>query len=195
MEKNSFGAALIYFTGSAAFNVKLRHIAARLGYKVNEYGIFSLEDEKKYVHKTEKEMFDFLSMAYIVPQLREDRGEIEASMAAIRTYENDLCRRLIAGLEQIPGLRIYGIRRPERFDQRVPTVSFTMAGLSPREIAQRLAEANVFCWSGNYYALAIMECLGLEESGGMLRVGLAHYNTAQEVNTLLGVLDDMPCGL
>jgi selenocysteine lyase/cysteine desulfurase len=55
-----------------------------------------------------------------------------------------------------------------------------------------LGEANIFVWNGNFYALAVTERLGIEDDGGLLRVGLAHYNTAQEVDTLVGVLDDLP---
>jgi selenocysteine lyase/cysteine desulfurase len=89
-------------------------------------------------------------------------------------------------------LRIYGITDPDRFDQRVPTVSFTLEGLRPQEISQRLSQANIFAWAGHFYALAVTQRLGLEAQGGLLRVGLAHYNTPQEVDTLLDVLDDMP---
>jgi selenocysteine lyase/cysteine desulfurase len=113
-------------------------------------------------------------------------------MSAIRTYERELCQRLVTGLGEIPGLRIYGITDSPRFDRRVPTVSFTMDGLTPREIARRLDQANIFVWDGNFYALAVTKRLGLERRGGLLRVGLAHYNTAEEVETLLGVLEDMP---
>jgi cysteine desulfurase family protein (TIGR01976 family) len=120
------------------------------------------------------------------------RQNLKAGMAAIRAYEGGLCERLIAGLQEIDGLRICGITDPARFDQRVPTVSFTMEGLRPQEIARRLDEANIFAWNGNFYALAVTERLGLEDSGGLLRIGLAHYNTAKEVETLLGVLADMP---
>jgi cysteine desulfurase family protein (TIGR01976 family) len=120
------------------------------------------------------------------------RLELKAAMAAIRDYEQGLCRQLVAGVEQIPGLCIHGITEPERADQRVPTVSFSMEGTTPREIARRLAGANIFVWAGNFYALAVTERLGLEDQGGLLRVGLAHYNRAEEVDTLLGVLSDMP---
>ena len=120
------------------------------------------------------------------------RLDLKTGMSAIRTYETGLCQRLIAGLQKIPGLRIYGITDPEKLDRRVPTVSFTLEGISPREIALRLAEANIFVWNGNFYALAVTERLGLEEHGGLLRVGLVHYNTAEEVDYLLGVLGDMP---
>jgi len=74
----------------------------------------------------------------------------------------------------------------------VPTFSFTLEGLTPNEVARRLDAANIFVWDGNFYALAITERLGLEEHGGLVRVGLAHYNTAEEIDTLLGVLADMP---
>jgi cysteine desulfurase family protein (TIGR01976 family) len=120
------------------------------------------------------------------------RLDLKTGMAAIRTYETGLCQRLITGLQEIPGLRIYGITDPEKLDRRVPTVSFTLAGTSPQEIAVRLAEANIFVWNGNFYALAVTERLGLEEHGGLLRVGLVHYNTAEETDYLLGVLADMP---
>jgi selenocysteine lyase/cysteine desulfurase len=113
-------------------------------------------------------------------------------MVAIRAYERDLCQQLVTGLGEIPGLCIHGITDVAHFDRRAPTVSFTMEGLMPREIAQRLSQANIFVWDGNFYALAVTKRLGLEGRGGLLRVGLAHYNTAKEVAILLGVLEDMP---
>jgi cysteine desulfurase family protein (TIGR01976 family) len=126
------------------------------------------------------------------PGLEGRRLDLKASMAAIRAYERELCQTLIAGLGEIPGLHMYGITDPSRSHQRVPTVSFTFEGLAPQEISRRLDEANIFAWAGNFYALAVTERLGLEERGGLLRVGLVHYNTAEEVDTLLGVLADMP---
>ena len=120
------------------------------------------------------------------------RRDLKVAMASIRAYETGLCHRLIDGLLDIPGLTIYGITDRTRFDQRVPTVSFTMAGITPQMIARRLNDANIFVWNGNFYALSVTEQLGLEEKGGMLRVGLNHYNTAEEVDYLLGVLADLP---
>jgi cysteine desulfurase family protein (TIGR01976 family) len=120
------------------------------------------------------------------------RLDLKAGMAAIRAYERELCHKLVAGLAEIPGLRMYGVTEPDRFHQRVPTVSFTLEGVSPREIARRLGEASIFVWDGHFYALAVTERLGLEGRGGLLRVGLVHYNTAEEVDLLLGVLADMP---
>jgi selenocysteine lyase/cysteine desulfurase len=120
------------------------------------------------------------------------RRDLKAGMAAIRAYEMGLCEKMIAGLLEIPGLHFYGITNPDDFHRRVPTVSFTMDGLTTNEIARRLGDANIFAWDGNFYALAVTERLGLEGKGGLLRVGLAHYNTAEEVDTFLGVLSDLP---
>jgi cysteine desulfurase family protein (TIGR01976 family) len=118
--------------------------------------------------------------------------DLKMAMSAIRAYELGLCARLVGGLSETPGLRIYGITDPARFNERVPTVSFTMEGLTPGEIAHRLGKANVFVWNGNFYALAVTQRLGLEDAGGLLRVGLAHYNTAEEVDALLGLLAEVP---
>ncbi|MBN1660300.1 MAG: cysteine desulfurase-like protein [Anaerolineae bacterium] len=120
------------------------------------------------------------------------RRDLKAGLSAIRAYERDLAERLVSGLNAIRGLRIYGITDPERFDERVPTVSFTVDGLAAPEISRRLGESNLFAWAGHFYALAVTERLGLEGRGGLLRVGLAHYNTEDEVDLLLGLLDDMP---
>jgi len=126
------------------------------------------------------------------PGFEGRRLDLKVAMAAIQVYEQALCRQLAAGLGEIAGLHIYGITDPDRFDQRVPTISFTLAGLTPQQIAQRLDQANIFVWNGNFYAVAVTERLGLEDRGGLLRVGLVHYNTPEEVETLLGVLADMP---
>jgi cysteine desulfurase family protein (TIGR01976 family) len=126
------------------------------------------------------------------PSFEGRRRDLKAGLTAIRTYERELSEQLVGGLQEIPGLRIYGITDPARFAQRVPTVSFTLEGLTPNEIARRLDEANMFVWDGNFYALAVTRRLGLEDSGGLVRVSLAHYNTADEVDQLIGVLADMP---
>jgi cysteine desulfurase family protein (TIGR01976 family) len=117
------------------------------------------------------------------------RNRVLTGMTVIREYEQTLSARLIAGLQRIKGLKIWGITDPARLDRRVPTVSFTLEGLSPREIAEYLGQRGIFVWDGNYYALAVMERLGLQPTGGMLRVGLAHYNTPEEVDRLLEALE------
>jgi selenocysteine lyase/cysteine desulfurase len=106
-------------------------------------------------------------------------------MRQIQDYERGLVSHLINGLQQIKGLRIYGITDPDRFDQRVPTVAFRIEGFAPRRIAEALGERGIFVWDGNYYALAVTERLEVEDKGGMVRVGLVHYNTAEEVDRLI----------
>jgi selenocysteine lyase/cysteine desulfurase len=112
------------------------------------------------------------------------RMELKQGLAAIRAYEFELSRALIESLEHIHGVRIYGISDIKRLGERVPTVSFRMAGKHPHEIAKALDKAGIYVWDGNYYALAVTERLGVEEDGGMVRVGAAHYNTLDEVSRL-----------
>ena len=121
-------------------------------------------------------------------QFNGRRLHLKTAMAAIKEYEKNLFVRLMVGLPKIPGIHIYGITDFARFDYRTPTVAFTLAGKTPREIAEYLGRENIYAWDGNYYALALMERLGLEEHGGAVRVGLAHYNTAEEVDRLLEML-------
>ncbi len=116
------------------------------------------------------------------------RLTLKQAMSAIRAYEIELGVRLVEGLQTVPGLKVWGITERKRLDRRLPTVSFTMQGHPPRQVAEHLAAQGIFVWNGNFYAQAIMERLALDESGGMLRVGLAHYNTAAEVERLIETL-------
>jgi cysteine desulfurase family protein (TIGR01976 family) len=109
------------------------------------------------------------------------RLNLKAAMTAIRAYEFELSRALIEAIQAVPGTHIHGLTDMKRLDERVPTVSFTLEGKHPREIAEALGREDFYVWDGNYYALAVTERLGLEDSGGMLRVGAAHYNTLDEV--------------
>jgi cysteine desulfurase family protein (TIGR01976 family) len=110
--------------------------------------------------------------------------KLKQAMSAIRDYERELSQALLDVLEETPGVTIHGITDRRRLAERVPTVSFTLKGQHPRQVAEKLNEAGVYVWDGNYYALAVTERLGLEESGGMVRVGPAHYNTVAEVERL-----------
>ena len=109
------------------------------------------------------------------------RLNLVAGMTAIRAYEFELSRALIEAISAVPGTHIHGITDMKRLDERVPTVSFTLEGRNPRDIAEALGKAGFYVWDGNYYALAVTERLGIESSGGMVRVGAAHYNTVEEV--------------
>lgn len=109
---------------------------------------------------------------------------LHRGMETIRRNEFELSQALIEEIQSVPGTRIYGITDLDEVDQRVPTVSFTMQGYSPRQVAERLGQVGINVWDGNYYALAVTERLGLEDSGGMIRVGATHYNTMEEVERL-----------
>jgi selenocysteine lyase/cysteine desulfurase len=125
------------------------------------------------------------------PGFEGRRLHLKTAMAAIRAYEEPLAERLINGLASIPGVTLYGITDSAHFDRRAPTAAFTLEGYMPRQVAERLGQEGIFVWDGNYYALAVTERLRVEESGGMVRVGIAHYNTAAEVDRLLAVVDDL----
>ncbi len=98
--------------------------------------------------------------------------------------------RLIAGLQTIPEMRIFGITDTKRFDERCSTLSFRLGDRHPTKIAAFLGERGIFTWDGNFYALNLSERLGVEQHGGVLRVGLVHYNTADEVDRLLAALKE-----
>lgn len=119
------------------------------------------------------------------------RRRLHAAMTAIQTYEQGLAAHLLRGLAALPGVTIHGITDPAALHERVPTVSFTMEGHAPADLAHRLAEHNIFAWDGHYYAVEVTRTLGLHERGGMLRVGLGHYNTVGEIDFLLEVLDGL----
>lgn len=119
----------------------------------------------------------------------ERRRELVAGMTAIVAYERDLVGRLIAGLAAIPGITIHGIVDPSRSDERVPTVSVSLDGVAPRAAAEALGRAGIYAWDGDFYATGLIERIGKAESGGVLRLGLVHYNTAAEVDRTLDALE------
>lgn len=123
------------------------------------------------------------------PGLEGRRLELHAALAAIQEHERALAARLIAGLTDIPDLRLYGLTAREDLPRRVPTVMLSLAGHTPRTLAEALGARGIFTWDGNYYALTLMERLGLEPEGA-LRIGLAHYNTTEEVDRIVTALHE-----
>ena len=117
------------------------------------------------------------------------RDAIVAGMEAIRGHEMSLFGRLAAGLGAIPGVRQYGITDPARFGQRTPTAAITADGVSVATLSRKLGDEGIATWHGDFYATGLIERLGLAESGGLLRIGLMHYNTAEEVDRLLEALE------
>jgi len=116
------------------------------------------------------------------------RLELKKAMVAIRAYEFELSRAVLTALQSVPGLTIYGLTDVRCLDERVPTFSFRLKNLQPRVVAEKLNQEGFYVWDGNYYAINVTERLGLEESGGMVRVGAAHYNTLDEVERLKSAL-------
>ena len=121
----------------------------------------------------------------------ERRAAIEAAYTAIHEHERGLLERLMAGLQKIPGLTIYGITDPARFHERCGTLAVRIPNHTPLELATKLGDRGFFTWDGNYYALNLTEHLDVEKSGGFLRIGLVHYNTAEEVDRLLAALREI----
>jgi cysteine desulfurase family protein (TIGR01976 family) len=113
---------------------------------------------------------------------------LKQAMGAIEQYELELNHSLLEGFSSIPGLQIHGITSPRGLTQRVPTFSFTLEGWTPQAIAQALDTYNINVWNGNFYALSVTERLGLEARGGLVRVGLVHYNTQSEIDQLMNAL-------
>jgi cysteine desulfurase family protein (TIGR01976 family) len=128
------------------------------------------------------------------PKVKNRREALQAAYRATHHYETELLARLITGLQTIPGIRIFGITDANRFDERCSTLSFRVGDHHPTEIATYLGERGIFTWDGNFYASSLSERLGLEQKGGVLRVGLVHYNTADEVDRLLAALREFSAG-
>ena len=127
---------------------------------------------------------------HLVPDAAPRRAAIEAAFAGIAAYERGLVGRLLTGLAELPGVKLWGITDPNRFGERVPTVAITHRRLRPRDLAVGLAERGIFVWHGNFYALPLSEALGLEPDG-LVRIGLLHYNTEEEVQRLLATLAEL----
>ena len=110
------------------------------------------------------------------------RRRIVAGLVAAEAHERPLARRLINGLREIPGVTVYG---PPKGHARTPTVAFTVGDLRPEEVCRSLGRQGLFLWDGHFYAIRLIERLGLLDRGGRVRAGLAPYTTADEVERLL----------
>ncbi|PYU71470.1 MAG: cysteine desulfurase-like protein [Acidobacteria bacterium] len=122
--------------------------------------------------------------------VKSRREALQAAYRVTHQYETGLLTPLIEGLQTIPGMRIFGITDAKRFGERCSTLSFRMGNHNPTAIATFLGDRGIFTWDGNFYALNLSERLGVEQHGGVLRVGLVHYNTMEEVARLLAALGE-----
>ena len=115
-----------------------------------------------------------------------EEGNLRRGMERVKTYEAELSRRFLGQVfDRVPGLRLYGLRDVADVSRRTPTFGVTLDGHSPREVAERLGTKGIFVGDGHYYALGVVERLGLADKGGVVRIGFAHYNTPEEVDRVV----------
>ena len=119
------------------------------------------------------------------------RRHLRSAMQYLFDYERELTAYFLSQLSAIEGLRVYGITDEAALDRRVPTVAFTVDGCDPETIAKGLAQQNIFVWNGHNYAVELVKCLGLMDAGGVVRVGPVHYNSREEVDRLMGALEEI----
>jgi len=116
------------------------------------------------------------------------RPALRAAMETLFAYEKSLAAQLIEGLLDIDGVTVQGITSPDAFDRRVPTVAITHDRTEPAHIAESLARENIFVWKGHNYAIEAAKALNIYETGGAVRIGPVHYNSAQEIDETLAAL-------
>lgn len=116
------------------------------------------------------------------------RERLVRAQARIKDYEMGLSQRFLLGATQVAGLRVYGITDVENLENRTPTFAVSLDGFTPEAVATALGEQGIFVWHGDYYAVAVMERLGLQDKGGLVRIGFAHYNTSEEVDRVINAL-------
>ncbi len=125
------------------------------------------------------------------PSATSRRSALLAAFDVIRNHERGLMEKLIRGVSNIAGAKLYGITDPKRFDHRCPTIAVRVPGHTPLELATKLGDLGFFTWDGNYYALNLTERLDVEKDGGFLRIGIAHYNSEEEVERFLKALTEI----
>lgn len=154
----------------------------------NHEGIAGVLGALEYFEWLGKEFGADQEPAYKEAGFSGRRLELKKGMSAMQAYESQLSKTLIGTIESIPGTRIHGITDMNRLNERVPTVSFTVEGKDPEQLAKAIGDENIYVWNGHNYALAIVERMGLLEAGGMVRVGPVHYNTVDELEKFGDVL-------
>lgn len=129
-----------------------------------------------------------------IGELSGRRRDLRAAMLAIRDYERQLSRHFLEQMQCVAELELYGIGDPERVAERVPTFAVTLPGQTPQQLSAALGERGFTTWAGHYYALALVERLNKHETGGMLRIGCAHYNTITEIDAIFAALNEIVSG-
>jgi cysteine desulfurase family protein (TIGR01976 family) len=127
----------------------------------------------------------------VEPSALSRRAALAAAYRAIQSHEQFLVGRLLEGLAGLPQVCVWGVADTARLAERAPTVAFTHRTRTPLAVAEHLARRGIFAWHGNFYALALTTALGLEPTG-LVRLGLLHYNTEEEVDRTLAALAELP---
>jgi selenocysteine lyase/cysteine desulfurase len=120
------------------------------------------------------------------------RDAVVAAFDAIHEHERALALRFLEGLSELPQVRLWGIGEPDRVDERTPTFAIRVGDQHPEKTAAELAGRGIHVWDGHYYAITIMERLGLLDTGGAVRVGFCHYHATEEVDRVLEALGSLP---
>ena len=119
------------------------------------------------------------------------RVQLAAAYEEIGAHERGLADRFLAGVAELPEVRVWGIVDRSRLAERTPTFAIRVGDDPPAETAKRLGERGIFVWDGDYYAREIMLRLGLFDSGGAVRVGFCHYHSHDDVDRVLDALSDL----
>ncbi len=125
------------------------------------------------------------------PSFSGRRLYLKIAMAFIESFEADIFTYLMDELEKLQNIRIYGITNREKFNERIPTVSFRVNGQTPHETAKALGDKGIYVWDGHCYGYEPVKQLGLLESGGVVRVGLSIYNTKEEVDRFIEAMKEL----
>ena len=133
-----------------------------------------------------------LGRTYGAPDGDTRRAAIVAGFEAIGEHERGLARRFLDGLAGLPHVRLLGIGDIDRLHERTPTFAVRVADQDPAKTAAELARRGIYVWDGHYYAITVMERLGLLDSGGAVRIGFCHYHDDGDVDRVLEALADLP---
>ena len=119
------------------------------------------------------------------------RGAVVAGFDAIGVHERALAARFLRGVADIPAVRLWGLADEARSDERTPTFAVRVGDQDPLKTATEMARRGIYVWDGHYYAITVMERLGLLDSGGAVRIGFCHYHSAEDVDRVLEALTEL----
>jgi len=167
--------------------------------RLSAYKVRPADDEPPGKWETGTQSFESLSgvtaavdyLAGLGGPGSDRRERLARGMAAIKQYEATLSEQFLREATRVPGLRVYGITDIERLAQRTPTFAISLDGHTPEAVATWLGERGFFVWHGHYYAVAVMERLGVLDRGGLVRIGFVHYNTPEEIDRLMAALHQL----